>query len=88
MAARQLTTRLLAQLGPAKPALPCVLPASLQLAAWLSTASAPPSLGHDEAAELAKALRTQQLFETTVEPLRALHGSLPLAQLLDHAQQQ
>lgn len=83
MAARQLTIRRLAQLGRRQPALPSV---SLQLAAWLS--SGPPPLDDQSAAELTKALRTQQFLAQCVEPLRASASSVPLSQLLEAAQQQ
>ena len=83
MAVRQLTTRAL-QLGRQQPALPCTLSASLQLAAWLSTA---PPLDADTA-ELTKALRSQQFLARCVEPLRASASSVPLSHLLDIAQQQ
>lgn len=84
MAVRQLTTSALARLGRLQPALPGGLSASLQLAAWLSTA--PPL--EDSAAELAKALRTQQFLAHCVEPLRASASSVPLSHLLEVAQQQ
>lgn len=87
MAVRQLTTSALARLGRLQPALPGGLSASLQLAAWLSTAP-PLDLDADSAAELAKALRTQQFLAHCVEPLRASASSVPLTQLLEVAQQQ
>lgn len=85
MAVRQLTTSALARLGRLQPALPGGLSASL--AAWLSTAP-PLDLDADSAAELAKALRTQQFLAHCVEPLRASASSVPLTQLLEVAQQQ
>lgn len=86
MAVRQLTTSALARLGRLQPALPGGLSASL--AAWLSTAPPFRDLDADSAAELAKALRTQQFLAHCVEPLRASASSVPLTQLLEVAQQQ
>lgn len=58
-------------------------PASLR---WLSTGAAPP-LDEGQAAEVARALRSQQLLEA-LEPLRASTSAVPHRQLLEYAEQQ
>lgn len=61
--------------------------ASLSQARWLSTGAAPPTLDEGQAAELAKALRSQQLLDA-LEPLRAITSAVPHHKLLEIAQQQ
>lgn len=88
MAARHLSSRLLAQLGRARAlaggptgALPA---AAVQQLAWLSS-SAAGSPG--DASELAKQLRTAQ-FQDWLDSLRQTKSALPHAHLLQLAQDQ
>ena len=81
MAARHLSARLAAQL--AKPAWSSA-PAALQLVSWLSSSAGPPV----DAAELAKQLRANELYQQIVQPLQERSSAVPQSHLLQLAQEQ
>lgn len=84
MAARHLSSRLLAQLGRVGgPPLGSLPVAALQQLSWLSSASRPPG----DASELAKQLRTAQ-FQDWLDHLRQAKSAVPHATLLQLAQEQ